>query len=210
MIGKEGGEVKNFNPNKQISVDIVLDLLLKHKAAMYKSEYGQNFEDKEDIDDNTRIENQASSLREMISSQKLIIDLIARPIIEENCIEKWNKRNKTTEEKQENPFDKEENDLKEILRWREFLNGCSNDLKQADLTKAKEDDFMVTKINSLGEEEKHLTSNFLEMRDDLAESYNGIYRLLIKHEIVTQKEREDEEITYKEQEELFLNRVIEA
>lgn len=199
-----------INPQRQISEGIVFDLLLKHKNAMYKSYFGQNIGEEEDINDNQRIENQAASLREMISSQILIIDLAARPTIERNCRVSYNKKYKTDEEKKDNPFEKQENDFKELMRWRDFLSDCIQALIDADLTPSHDDDFKRIKINSEGEEEKYLTNNFYDMRDDLASSYQEIYGLLIDHEIVAKKGQEDEDVTYKEQEELFLERFKEA
>lgn len=207
---RTAGEVKNFNPNKQISVEIVLDILLKHKNAVHKAYYGRDISEPEVLNDNLRILNQAKALRDMISSQKMIVDLIARPVLEENCIERWKKKNKTAQEKEKNPFENEENDLRELLNWRTFLNNCFEALRQADLTPTQSDDFMISKTKPDGSSENYLTDNFYEMRDDLAESYNMIYRLMIRHEIVTQKEQEDEELTSNEQEELFLERFKEA
>lgn len=199
-----------INPQKQISEGVVFDLILKHKNAMYKSYFGQNIGDDEDISDNQRIENQVTSLREMISSQILIIDLAARATIQRNCKVSYNKKYKTDEERKENLFENEENDFKELIKWRDFLSNCLQDLRTADATKSVDDDFKKTKINSQGEEEKFLTNNFYEMRDDLAATYEEIYGLLIDHEIVARKGQEDEDVSYREQEELFLERFKEA
>lgn len=199
-----------INPQKQISEGIVFDLLLKHKNAMYKSYFGQDIGEIEDISDNKRIENQAISLREMISSQILIVDLAARPTIERDCRVSYNKKYKTNDERKENPFKKEENDFKELMKWRDFLGDCLQSLRDADATPSPDDDFKRNKTNSDGEEEQYLTNNFYEMRDDLASTYQEIYGLLIDHEIVSKKGEEDEDISYKEQEELFLERFKEA
>lgn len=199
-----------INPQRQISEGIVFDLLLKHKNAMYKSYFGQNIGEDEEISDNKRVENQTTSLREMISSQILIIDLAARPTIERDCRVSYNKKYKTDDERKENPFEKEENDFKKLMKWRDFLSDCLQALRDADATPSLEDDFKRIKTNSEGEEEQYLTNNFYEMRDDLAYTYQEIYGLLIDHEIVARKGQEDEDITYKEQEELFLERFKEA
>lgn len=210
MVEENRSSVSNFNPNKQISTEMVLDILLKHKNAMYKSYYGKNIDDKEEISDNNRIINQSSALREMMSSQMLIIDLIAKPTIEENCIDRYNKKYKTKEEKEEHIFENEENDIKILMECREFLLWCLDILKKADLTPTLEDDFMITRVSSNGEKENHLTKNFGDMRNDLAENYNKIYRLLIQHEIVTKKQEEDEGLTYEEQTKMFIERFEEA
>lgn len=206
----ETGGVNNFNPNKEISIEIVLNLLLKHRDARYKAELGHEMGETEIISDNTRIANQVSSLREIISSQKLIIDVVAKPIIEENCVKKYQKRYKTVEERGKHPFEKEDNDIKKLLHWRRFLEECRKALKEADLTPSLADDFMTTRISGDGKKENYLTDNFFEMMDDLAESYNQISRLLIQHEITVQKEYEDEEVTGKQAEELFMERFEEA
>ena len=202
--------VNNFNPNKQISTEMVLDILLKHKNAMYKAYYGKDIDYKEEIRDNERIVNQFLSLREMMSSQMLIIYLIARPTIEENCVVRYNKKYKTKEEKEEHPFKNEENDIKKLIECREFSLWGLDVLRKADLTPTLDDDFMVTRVNAEGQKENHLTKNFDDMRNDLAENYNKIYRLLIEHEIVTKRQQEDEGLTYEEQTEMFIGRFVEA
>jgi len=208
----EDNNVKSniINPQKQISEGIVFDLLLKHKNAMYKSYFGQNIGEIEEISDNKRVENQTTSLREIISSQILIIDLAARPTIERNCRVSYNKKYKTDEEREKNPFEKEENDFKVLMKWRNFLNECIHVLRDADATVTPDDDFKRTKANSQGEDEQYLTNNFYDMRDDLASTYQEIYGLLIDHEIVSRKGQDDEDISYREQEDLFLERFKEA
>jgi len=208
------GEVKNFNPNKRIADELVLDILLKHRNAVYKAHFGRKPSDeqveKQILTDNQRILNQVAAIRDVISSQEMMIDIVARPTIEENCLARWRKKYKTEKEQRENPFEKEDNDLTELMEWREFLGLCMGALKKADLTPSLDDDFKITKTNPKGEEEHHLTKNFYEIRTDLAESYNSIYRLMIRNKIVTSGLEEDEELTYKEQEELFIERFREA
>lgn len=206
----KSSEVKNFNPNREISIELVLDILLKHRNAVYKSWYGKDIGADEPLNSNDRIKNQVSALREIIGSQTMMIDLVGRPNIEKNCLARWYKKYKTKEEKKDHPFKEEINDMTKLIEWRDFLKYCLEQLRHADITPSLEDDFMITKINQDGDEENELTNNFFEMRDELAESYNGIYGLLIEHEIVTQKDMEDEELTYREQEELFLERFKEA
>jgi hypothetical protein len=210
MAEEDTRGVNVINPQRQISEGIVYDSLIKYKNAMHKSYFGHNPGEPSPIDDNVRIENQAASLREMISSQLLIIDLIAKPMIKVNCISAYNKKYKTEEERKSHPFKNEENDLKKVIKWRDFLNECSKSLRDADLTPSSKDDFMIIKTGRDGEEEKHLTNNFIEMRDDLAESFSELWGLLSDHEIVIKKEDYDEDLTYKEQEELFMERFTEA
>jgi len=83
-------------------------------------------------------------------------------------------------------------------------------MKKADLSPTLDDDFMITKMNSDGEEENHLTQNFSDMYDDLMISYDKVYGLLITNKIVGQGLEESEELSYKEQEEELIRRVVDA
>jgi len=204
------GEVKNFNPNKDIAKELVLELLLKHRDAVFQANFGYKPGEEEPRDDNKRIKKQSAALRDIIGSQKMIIDLIAIPNITKNCEARWKKKYKTDEERKNNPFENHQNDLTELNFWREFVLDCHQKMKKADLSPTLDDDFMITKMNSDGEEENHLTQNFSDMYDDLMISYDKVYGLLITNKIVGQGLEESEELSYKEQEEELIRRVVDA
>jgi len=206
-----GGEVKNFNPNKRIAEELVLEVLLKHRDAVFQSNFGiRPGEDPKLIKDKDRIINQCAALRDMIGSQKMIIDIVSKSTIEKNCQARWRKKYKTDEERNKNPFKEEKNDLTELMFWRDFVKECHSRLIKADETPTLDDDFMISRINHTGDEENHLTKNFYEMYDDLMESYSKIYGLMITNKIVSSGLEENEELSYKEQEDELIRRVVEA
>jgi len=89
------------------------------------------------------------------------------------------------------------------------VKACEMDIREADKTASKDDDFMLIKETNDGEVYE-LTDNYFEMIDELEDSWREIEVILKKHEIFSQGMTEDEEITYKEQEELYLERFKEA
>jgi len=76
-------------------------------------------------------------------------------------------------------------------------------------TKRIDDDFLIVRKTEDGETYE-LTSNFREMLDDLEESYEQIYLLMLTNKIVSAGIEEDEELSYKEKEEEAIKRVVEA
>lgn len=207
----EAGDIKIFNPNKEISKEITLEILIRHRDALKQARTGELLGTPMDkIKDNDRKMYQARALNLIIAAQREMIT-ISRPIIFFTSMQKWKKKNRKDEDKDKNPFEKEENDYKSLMTWLDFLRHCEKAIIIADKTKSLEDDFIVTKINSnTGEEKNELTENFYEMLEDLEGSYEQIYLLMLKNKIVSAGIDEDEELTYKEKEDAFINRVTEA
>lgn len=205
----EAGDIKVFNPNKEISKEITLEILIRHRDAMKQARTGELVGiTVESISDNDRRLNQARSLNLIIASQREMIT-ISRPIIFFTATQKWKKKYKTDEDREENPFDKDDNDYNKMLEWLSFLRHCGEALITADKTFSKEDDFMITKTNNeTGEDYNELTNNFYEMLEDLESSYEQIYLLMLTNKIVSAGIEEDEELTYKEKEEEFINRIV--
>ena len=135
---------------------------------------------------------------------------ISRPTIFNNSLSKWKKKNKEQEEQEKNPFEEEDNDYKKLLEWRDFLKHCQEIIIAAEKSPTIDDDFMITKTNNQGEEVNELTKNFYEMIDELENSYERVYLLMLTNKIVSAGIEEDEEMTYKEKEEEAVKRVIEA
>jgi hypothetical protein len=97
------------------------------------------------------------------------------------------------------------------MEWLEFLRHCEQAIIIADKTKSVDDDFIVTKVdNNSGEEKNELTRNFYDMLEDLESSYEQIYLLMLTNKIVSAGIEEDEELSYKEKEEEFINRIVNA
>lgn len=207
----EAGDIKIFNPNKEISKEITLEILIRHRDALKQARTGELVGVSMDqIKDNDRKMYQARALNLIIAAQREMVT-ISRPIIFFASTQKWKKKHKKDEDKEENPFEKEDNDYNKLIEWLNFLRLCEQAIITADKTKSLADDFMVTKTdNNSGEEKNELTENFYEMLEDLEGSYEQVYLLMLKNKIVSAGIEEDEELTYKEKEQAFIDRVTEA
>ena len=103
----------------------------------------------------------------------------------------------------------EENEYKTLMDWLVFLKNCESAILEAKATKCFKDDFMIVKQKTEGDVFE-LTNNFFDMLDDLEQSYEQIYLLMLTHKIVSAGIEEDEEMTYKEKETEAIRRVVEA
>jgi hypothetical protein len=205
----EAGDIKVFNPNKEISKEITLEILIRHRDALKQARTGELIGIPiEDIKDNKRKKNQVRALNLIISSQREMIN-ISRPIIFFRSMQKWKKKNRKEEEKEKNPFNEEKNDYNNLMFWLKFLKSCEQSIITAERTKKVNDDFLIVKETHEGEV-LELTPNFYDMLDDLESSYEQIYLLMLTNKIVSAGIEEDEEMTYKEKEQEAIRRVVEA
>ena len=205
----ESGELKIFNPNKEIAKEIILEVLIRHRDSLKQARTGELVTARvEEIKDNDRKINQVRALNLIISAQREMIN-ISRPVIYFRSLQKWKKKTKE-EEREINPFSKYDSEYKELINWKDFLRSCSLAITVAEKTVSKEDDFMITKTSAEGEETNEITENFHDMLDDLEGSYEQIYLLMLTNKIVSAGIEEDEEMTYKEKEREMVRRVIEA
>jgi len=207
----EPGDLKVFNPNKEISKEITLEILIRHRDALKQARTGELIGISiENIRDNDRKMNQARALNLVIASQREMVT-ISRPIIYFASLQKWRKKNKSDEDMEKNSFENEINDYNKLIEWKEFLKSCEQAILIADKTKSFDDDFIVIKVdNNSGEEKFELTSNFYDMLEDLESSYEQIYLLMLTNKIVSAGIEEDEELSYKEKEEEMIRRVVGA
>lgn len=206
----EEGDLKVFNPSKEISKEITLEILIRHRDALKQARTGELVGIRiDELKDNDRKLNQVRALNLIISSQREMITA-SRPIIFFRSTKKWEKLYKDDKGRKEHPFEKEKNDYNKMLEWLDFLKECESSIIEADKSKKIDDDFMTKKINNQGEEIFELTDNFREMLDDLEESYEQIYLLMLINKIVSAGIEEDEEQTYKEKEDEAIRRVTEA
>lgn len=210
-MGYETGDIKVFNPNKEISREITLEILIRHRDAMKQARTGELVGVAiESISDNDRKLNQARALNLIVSAQREMIT-VSRPIIFFSSTQKWKKKNKKDEDRDINKFKDESNDYNKLMEWLNFLRHCGEAIIKADKTKTLADDFMVTTTdNNSGKESNELTNNFYEMLEDLESSYEQIYLLMLVNKIVSSGIEEDEELSYKEKEEEAIRRVVEA
>lgn len=206
----EAGELKIFNPSQEISKEIILEILIRHRDALKQARTGELVGVQLDkLIDNDRKMYQARALNLIVAAQREMIT-VSRPLIYFNSIQKWKKKYKE-EVRDENPFEEEENDYNKMKEWLEFLRHCENAILNAERTKTLDDDFLVTKnAGTHGEEINELTQNFYDMVDDLESSYEQIYLLMLTNKIVSAGIEEDEELTYKQKEEEMVRRVVDA
>ncbi len=205
----EPGDLKVFNPNKEISREIILEVLIRHRDALKQARTGEIVGIPMDkIEDNQRKINQVRGLNLIISAQREMIT-ISRPIIFFKSMQKWKKDYKTEKKEEIPPFEKEDNDYNQLMYWLDFLKDCEDAIIKAERTKRLDDDFLWVKQTNDGDINE-LTTNFYEMVDDLESSYEQIYLLMLTNKIVSAGIEEDEEMTYKEKEKEAIRRVVEA
>ena len=205
----EPGDLKVFNPNKEISREIILEVLIRHRDALKQARTGEIVGIPMDkIEDNQRKINQVRGLNLIISAQREMIT-ISRPIIFFKSMQKWKKDYKTEKKEEIPPFEKEDNDYNQLMYWLDFLKDCEDAIIKAERTKKLDDDFLWVKQTNDGDINE-LTTNFYEMVDDLESSYEQIYLLMLTNKIVSAGIEEDEEMTYKEKEKEAIRRVVEA
>lgn len=203
------GDLKVFNPSKEISKEITLEILIRHRDSLKQARTGELVGITMDkISDNDRKLNQVRALNLIISAQREMITA-SRPILFFRSTKKWEKDYKTDEEREKNPFNKDKNDYNSILIWLEFLKNCEEEILKAEKTKMFDDDFLI-KLSTPEGEVYELTKNFRDMLDDLEQSYEQIYLLMLTNKIVSSGIEEDEELSYKEKEEEAIKRVVEA
>lgn len=205
----EEGDIKIFNPNKEISREITLEILIRHRDALKQARTGEVVGTPlPNITDNQRKLNQVRALNLIIAAQREMITA-SRPIIYFRSTKKWEKQYKEEEERSKNPFEKHENEYNTMLNWLDFLKECEKQIFIADKTRWAKDDFLA-KRNTHEGEVYEITDNFREMLEDLEHSYEQIYLIMLKNKIVSSGIEEDEEISYKEKEQEAIKRVLEA
>lgn len=206
----EPGDVKIFNPQKEVSKEVILETIIRHRDAFKQARTGEKIGvDMNKITDNDRRLNQVQALSLIISAQREMIT-ISRPIIVHNSTKRWQKANPTEEKREKTPFESYNCDYNKLMNWLSFLKECQEAIAYADKTKDISDDFLKTYIDKEGNQIFELTDNFRDMLDDLEESYEKIYLLMILNKIVSSGLEDDEELTEKELEQEAIRRIAEA
>ena len=201
-------DIRVFNPSKEISREITLEILIRHRDAMKQARTGDRI-GVEEQPTNARKMNQVRALNLIISAQREMIT-VSRPIIYFRSMQKWKKSQRSVKEGEETSFEEHENDYNNMLDTLETLRACEQDIIEADRTKQLDDDFILEKQDSLGETKFELTANFFDMLDELENSYEKIYLLMLTNKIVSAGIEEDEELSYKEKEAEMVKRVEDA
>lgn len=203
------GEVKLFNTAKKESDEIVFPIIESHKYAISQARTGVLRDVPiEKINKNQRKLNMVKALHLIISSQKDMVQ-IARPTVRYKSFKDWEKKYRKSEKKSENPFEKYDNDYNKLMSIKKLLDFFDTEIIKADKSATKDDDFLI-EIQGQGGMELELTQNFYEMFNELEDTYEDLYIILIKHKIVSAGISEDEEMTYKDQEAEMVRRVVEA
>lgn len=206
----EPGELKTFNPNKEIAREVILEVIIRHRDALKQARTGELVGvAMENISDNKRKLNQVRALNLIISAQREMIT-ISRPTIYFKDSRAWNKKYKKEEEKKTHIFEDEENDYNTLIELKRFLKYCAEIIIKAEKSPTLDDDFMITKTDTNGEEHNELTENFSDMLDELENSYEKIYLLMLTNKIVSAGIDEDEDISEKAKEEEAVRRIIES
>ncbi len=202
-------DLKVFNPNKEISIEITLEILIRHRDALKQARTGElKGVSIDKLSDNERKLNQVKALSLIISAQREMITA-SRPIIYFRSTKKWERQNRDIEEDKKIPFEKDENDYNKMLEWLDFLKRCEEDLLKAEKTRRLDDDFLIKKSTPEGEIYE-LTTNFREMLEDLEHSYEQIYLLMLINKIVSAGIEEDEYQTHQELAEEARKRIIDS
>lgn len=208
-MNENSGEIRVFNPNKEISKEVILEVIVRNRDAFKQARTGEvaGQENNNLNTDHLRL-NQVRALNLIINAQREMIT-ISRPVIFFRSTQAWRKKHKEDEDQKKNPFEKEDNDYNKLTKWLSFLKSCANAIVEAEKTPAIEDDFLIKVADNEGDHYE-LTSNFYDMLEDLESSYEQIYLLMLTNKIVSAGIEEDEELTYKEKEKLAIERIVEA
>ena len=210
IMENNAGELRVYNPDKQISEQITLKTIVLHDAAMRLSRTGiPELPSEKPLNFNQRIQLRFKGLNQIISSQQGLVT-IARPIVKFSSEQSWNKKYKDDDEKKENPFEKEDNEYNELMAILHFLNKCEENIITARRTKKFTDDFVWEKQDNMGEILLELSPNFFKMLKELEDSYEAIYDLMLKNKIVSSGISIDEELSYEDLIAEASKRVIES
>ena len=216
--------VKMFNPAKEIAHETTLEAVIWHRDAFKQLRTGAIVGVPiEKLTDDELTQNKARALSLIVSAQREMIT-ISRPVIKAREYNRWQKRERAkkqsriasrqqgkeiTDKQKKTPFEEEKNDYNKLLEILDFLVLCEQQIIRADKTKSAADDFVI-KISRADGEKLELTENFFDMRDALEDSFEEINELMIRHKIVSGGLEEDEEFTYRENEQEAIRRIVEA
>lgn len=196
-----------YNPQKQIAEQVTLNILIRHRDALQLAREGLNSEFKTD-NKKQKYYNRVKGLKKIIAAQRDMI-VHSSAIVRFSDYRIWERKYKTSEEKEQHPFNKEKNSYNELIEKKKLLEFLEQDIQNAEKSKTMKDDYLIITQNNNGEEFE-LTEKFYDVLNGLEETYEEIYLIMLRYKIVSNGEQDDEILTYKEQEEQFLNDFINA
>lgn len=200
-----------FNPAKDISKEITLNILVRHRDSTAQAREGVVPGVDLELSDNEKKINKVKGLYKMISAQREMIN-ISRPIVRFQCFKAWKKKYDNADEKEKpkiTPFEQEENDYNDLMLIKGILEQAELDMVKAEQTQSQADDYIVEKMNPQGRVFT-LTNKYYEMLNGLEDTYEKIYFMMVKYKIASTGIEEDELKTYKELEDEAIRRVQEA
>ena len=109
------GYLRTFNPSKEISKEVVLEVIIRHRDALKQARTGELVDVPfEKLSDNQRKRNRVRALNLIISAQREMIN-ISRPIIYFSSSKAWNKKYPEEEQRQKHKFEDEANDYNKLI-----------------------------------------------------------------------------------------------
>lgn len=205
----EAGDIGVFNPSKEIAKEVTLQVLIRHRDAIYQAREGFfGLDLDKTITDSEKKINKVKGLYKVISAQREMIN-ISRPIVRHRCFVMWNRKNPSPEDKEKNLFEDEDNDYNKINMVKEVLKQAEMDIIKAERTASQKDDYLIKKDTPEGTQYL-LTDKYFDMINGLEDTFEKIYLIMLKHKIVSAGIDEDEEKTYKELEKESIEKVKEA
>jgi|GEM_PF-1053189 len=213
------GDIKVMNSSKEIDLNTTLPAMIDFRNALRQAKIGYTNMDsieQQKLTDNQRKLNQIRGLSMLISAQETLITLSSSQIGYRSW-QKYQKDNKEIEDRTKWTDYKETGkkvedmiyDINRLNYWDCFLKQCRSYLIIAEETKEINDDFIIEQIVD-GEIAMKLTKNFWDMLEDLQKSYSEIHLLMLVNKIISSGVEQDEELSYKETEQLFIERVRDA
>jgi hypothetical protein len=214
-MGYESGDLKTMQSGKEIDLNTTLPAMIDFRDALRQAKTGFLRNEEKQITDNERKINQVRGLSLTISTLETLITL-SMSQIEFRSKQKWEKENKNLAESEKKvfferdmPVGEMKYDYSKLMYWNRFLQSCRRSILHAEKTKLKQDDFMIIE-NVNGEDIFRLSNNFWDMLEDLQAAFAEIHLLMLINKVISSGVEQDEELTYKEQEQLFIERVREA
>ena len=205
----EDGDLKTFNAAKEIAHHRDLSLMINYMHATIQARTGStSLKSHLEMTNKEKRLSQVKGLLAMIHADRDLVQL-SRWRVRRKGETDWSKKNPTPEDKAANPLEDFDCDYKNLMIIKEKLMACEKDIIHADITPTLKDDF-IAKRDIDGEEQWDLTDNFHEMMEELEDIYEELEGIMYINEIISTGLQQDEELTYKEQELAFIERVQDA
>jgi hypothetical protein len=169
-------ELKSFNLQEQLGEQLIADVLIRHRDLMRQAHSGILPEWNPDLDNEVIVSgekysfpiyakevHQGKSLLLLVANQLELLTLV-RPILKFSYPD----------------------DYENILGISKALRYFRSCLLEANRTKRLEDDFIRVIVDHNGTNHRvELTRNFFDMLEELSDSYEIIYYILIKNKIIS-------------------------